>query len=96
MKGMNMKYFGVEQSAKVEITLTRNFLLEVPDDCTQDEAEKRLQELEWDVFFEQQVEWINDGPCEWEEVDAQGTTLTPESSAQDARGRPIITLRNKI
>jgi hypothetical protein len=90
-----MKYFIVDQSANVEITLTRTFLLEVPDDCTQDEAEKRLQKLDWLVFFEQQVEWINDGPCEWEEVDAQGTTLTPASSALDARGRPTITLDNE-
>ena len=90
-----MKRFIVEQSANVEIMLTRTFLLEVPDDCTQGEAEKLLLELDEDVSFEQQLEWINDDPCEWDNVDAQGTTLTPESSAHGTNGLPTITLDKK-
>jgi hypothetical protein len=95
MKGMNMKRFVVEQSANVEITLTRTFLLEVPDDCTQDEAEKLVLEIDEIVLAEEQVEWINDSPCEWDEVDAQDTTLTPVSSAHGTNGLPTITLDNE-
>jgi hypothetical protein len=90
-----MKRFIVDQSANVEVTLTRTFLLEVPDDCTQEEAEKLLLEIDESALFEQQVEWINDGPCEWDEVDAQGTTLTPLSSDHRTDGLPIISLDNE-
>ena len=90
-----MKRFVVEQSANVEITLTRNFLLEVPDDCTQDEAEELLLEIDEDVFFEAGLAWINGDPCEWEDVDAQSTTLTPASSAHGTYRLPTITLDKK-
>ena len=89
-----MKRFVVEQSANVEITLTRTFLLEVPDDCTQAEVEKLLLEIDEIVFAEQEVEWINSSRCEWDDVDPQVTTLTPES-AHGTNGLPTITLDKK-
>ena len=90
---MNMKRFVVDQSANVEITLTRTFLLEVPDDCTQDEAEKLLLEIDEIVFCEEQVEWINSS-CEWDDVDPQVTTLTPDSD-HGTHGVPIIKIDNE-
>jgi hypothetical protein len=92
---MNMTRFVVEQSANVGITLTRSFLVEVPDDCTQEEAEKRSLEIDQIVLNDKQVEWINDSLCEWDEVDAQGTTLTPLSSNDRVHGLPTITLDNE-
>ena len=89
-----MKRFIVEQSANVEITLTRTFLLEVPDDCTQDEAEKLLLEIDEIVFMEQEVAWTIASPCEWDDVDAERTTMTPLSSDR-TKGLPTITLDNE-
>jgi hypothetical protein len=89
-----MKYFGVEQAANVEITLTRTFVVEVPDDCTQDEAEKLVLEIDELVFCEEQVEWINSSLCEWDDVEPQVTTLIPDSTP-GKWGVPTITLDKK-
>lgn len=92
-----MKRFVVSQSANVEMSVARTFLLEVPDDCSQDDAEELLLDVDEDIFIRAELGWITGAHCEWldGDVDGEDTTLTPAINADEANGLPIIKLDNK-
>jgi hypothetical protein len=62
---MNMKRFIVEQLGFVQVEAERRFLLEVPDDCTLEEAAELLEGVSESSLDGEGMEWTDNNDQNW-------------------------------
>jgi hypothetical protein len=60
-----MKRFVVEQTEMVQLEADRRFLLEVPDDCTLEEAAELLEGVSEALLDREGIEWTDNNDQNW-------------------------------
>lgn len=65
-----MRKLIVEQTGSVQVEAERRFVVEVPDDVTDEQAEELLREMQ-DATDVDEVEWTDDGGRHWVGFDVE-------------------------
>jgi hypothetical protein len=88
---MNMKRFVVEQTGMVQIEVTRQFMVEVPDHFTEDQTEELLHHTS--LPDEEGMEWTDELQRQWVAYDVEIDTTCaydPDPNAASEDGLKVI------
>jgi hypothetical protein len=89
-----MKKFIVEQVGMVQVEAGRKFVVEVPDDCTEEQAEELFQAAEESMSNTEGMGWTDDNDRLWVgfDVEIDDTDIYEPITMKEMEELSVITL----
>jgi hypothetical protein len=96
-RGLQMKRFYVEQLGNVQVEAARSFIVEVPDDFTEEQAQELLRDFDRQLPGTEGMEWRGDDDRDWVgfDVDVLETDIYDADNVK-TEGLEVIRLADLI